>query len=394
MRKNRKNKRNPKTAPTEIIIRPPAESARAKKRHWGLLFSFLLFVVVPSCIAGLYLWTRAADQYTSKVAFSVRTEEAGSAFELFGGISQLSSGSSSDTDILYEFIQSQDLVGKIDDRLDLKTLYSKPREIDPVLTFDPEGTVEDLVKYWERMVKISYDSGTGLIDLRIHAFDPQDAQQIAAAIFDESTAMINRLSAIARADATGYAREELDKAVERLTETRLAVTLFRNTTQIVDPNADLQLQMGLLNTLQQQLAESLIDLDLLIGTTREGDPRLQQSERKIKVIEERISEERKKFGVGDLGDDSTYASLVGEYERLTVEREFAEAAYTSALSAFDASQAEAQRQSRYLAAYVEPTLAERAEYPQRGILLGIIFAFLFMFWSILALVYYSLKDHS
>jgi hypothetical protein len=48
-----------------------------------------------------------------------------------------------------------------------------------------------------------------------------------------------------------------------------------------------------------------------------------------------------------------------------VEQEFAQQAYVAAMAAYDAALAEGRQQSRYLAAHVEPTLAERADYPQR-----------------------------
>jgi capsular polysaccharide transport system permease protein len=151
--------------------------------------------------------------------------------------------------------------------------------------------------------------------------------------------------------------------------------------------------MGLLNTLNQQLAEALITLDLLRETTRADDPRIAQAERRIEVIEARIAEERRKFGVGDASSDTgDYASVMAEFERLSVDREFAERAYIAALSAFDGARAEAQRQSRYLAAYVRPTLAETAEYPGRILLTGLVGLFLLLAWAILALVYYSLRD--
>jgi len=86
------------------------------------------------------------------------------------------------------------------------------------------------------------------------------------------------------------------------------------------------------------------------------------------------------------------ADIVGEYERLTVEREFAERTYTTALASYDASLAEARRKSRYLAAYMQPTKAESSIYPQRLTLLGTIALFAFLSWSIGALVYYSIRD--
>ncbi len=350
-------------------------------------------VVAPTIVAAWYLYTIADDQYASTVGFAVRKEEINSPVEILGGITQLSGSGSSDTDILYEFIQSQELVTKVDAALDLRAMYSKP-SFDPVFAIDPEGTVEDLVDYWNRIVRIYYDNSTQLIELRVTAFTAEDAQAVSREIFDQSSRMINQLSAIARDDATRYAREELDRAVERLKEARQAVTLFRTSNQLVDPNADLQGQMGVLSSLQQQQAEALIDLDLLRDNTREGDPRIVQAERRIEVIADRIDAERKKLGIsGGAGSDSqSFATLVGEYERLVVDREFAEQAYTAALSSFDAALAEAQRQSRYLAAYIQPTLADEARYPQRLMLTGLVALFSFLAWSVVVLVYYSIRD--
>ncbi len=45
--------------------------------------------------------------------------------------------------------------------------------------------------------------------------------------------------------------------------------------------------------------------------------------------------------------------------------EFAEVAYTTALASYDGAQAEARRQSRYLAAHVQPSLAQKAD-PDRS----------------------------
>ena len=344
-------------------------------------------------VAG-YLWTRAADQYASYLGFSVRTEEATSAIEILGGITALSTGSSSDTDILYDFLNSQELVRQVDEDVDLRAIWSRvSTQQDPFFAYDPKGTIEDLQSHWERKVAITYDSGTGLIDLRILAFDPKDAQNIAQSLLQKSTEMINALSAIAREDAIGYAKTELETAVERLKSARRAVTEFRNRTQIVDPSIDTQNQMGLLITLQQQLAEALIDLDLLQNTTQSSDPRIIQAQRRVEVIEFRIEAERRKLGLGSSDEGGeVYATLVGEYESLIVDREFAEAAYTSALAAYDSALAEARRQSRYLAPHVRPTLAERAEFPERENLLLLTGLFLLFAWAIGVLIYYSLRD--
>ncbi|KIN62875.1 Capsule polysaccharide export protein [Sulfitobacter noctilucicola] len=358
--------------------------------------SFILFVLSPIVLSSYYLWVNAADQYASRVAFSVRTEEKSSAIELLGGITELSGSSSSDTDILFAFLSSQELVSLVDSDVGLRNIWSKVSvERDPFFAFDPAGTIEDLQEHWSRKISIVYDSSTGLIDLEVLAFDPADARRVAQAVLDECAEMINSISRIAQEDSIRFTREELASAVERLKAARRALTEFRNRTQIVDPSIDTQNQMGLLVTLQQQLADALIDSDLLRDTTRESDPRVLQANRRIEVIEARIQEERRKLGLGKDGESGqVFANLVGEYEGLIVDREFAEVAYTAALAAHDSALAEVRKQSRYLAAHVKPTLAEKAQHPKREIIISLIALFSFFTWSIMCLVFYSLRDRS
>ena len=377
----------------EEPVAPPAAPATRRGRHVLLMASFVLLVLVPVALTAAYLHLRAADQYASTTGFAVQTEEMSSAFDILGGITQLGGSSSSDTDILYEFIQGQQIVLEIDRELDLRSMYTRHWDTDPVFSLSPDATVEELVDHWNRKVRIAYDPGTGLIEIRALAFEPGEAQAIASAIFERSSNMINELSAIAREDSTRYAREELQVAVERLKDAREAMSAFRSRTQIVDPTADLQGQMGLLNMLQAQLAEALIELDLVRETARDGDPRIAQAERRIAVIERRIADERGKFSIGGAGAErEDYVLVLSEFDRLDVDLQFAREAYTAALVAFDESQAEASRKSRYLAAYVQPTLPQSSEHPRKVMLIALTALFLTVAWSILALVYYSIRD--
>lgn len=395
-RKAARDKKLLESAGSKFEPKPPARPARRRPRHWGLLFAFLLIVVAPVCAAGWYLYERAVDQYASTLGFTVRSDEATSAVDFLGGVGAAlggGGGTTRDSDILYEFIRSQELVAGIDADLDLGALYSRHYDADPLLSFAPDGTIEDLTNFWQRMVRVSYDPGSGLIELRVLAFEPAEAKIIAEAIFERSSTMINTLSAAARSDATRYAQEDLDLAVERLKSAREALTQFRLSNQIVDPNADIQTQVGLLATLQEQQATALIEYQLISETAASGDPRVEQARRRLEVIEAQVEEERKKFGAGGVGPGGQeYATIIAEFERLTVDREFAETAYAAALQALDAARGEANRQSRYLAAYIQPTLAEKSEFPQRELLLGLVALFAFLTWAVLSLIYYALRD--
>jgi capsular polysaccharide transport system permease protein len=380
----------PVDAAPKQIVEPVGES-KFRKRHRMILVSFVLLVMIPAAILLGYLYLKAHDQYASYIGFTVQSEAPATDLSFLGGLTGISNSGSSDTDILYEFIQSQQMVAEVDAALNLRSLYTKPTG-DFYYAFDAEGSIEDLHEYWKRMVKINYDSGTGLIELRVNAFTPDDAKAIADQIFERSSIVINRISAIAREDAIKFARDDLGKAVERLKKSRQEITTFRNLKQIVDPSSDIQGQLGLLNSMQQRLADEYIELDLLAGVTRQNDPRVEQAQRRIKVIEARITEERKKFGLGEDGSNEAFANVMGEFEALVVDREFAEASYLSAQAVFDNALAASNRQSRYLASYLGPTTAEASKFPKRGILSFIVIVILLLTWAIGVLVTYSIWD--
>lgn len=374
------------------VVPPAAPRARLKTRHIMLFVSFLIMVVGPISGIGWYLYERAADQYASTVGFSVKREAgSSSAQDLFGGIVGLSSGSSSDTDVLFEYIRSQEMVALMDEQLDLRSMWSKP-ENDPFYTIAPDVSIETLHDHWNRMVTVFYDSAKGIISVRALAFDPVDARQIADAVLEESAQMINRLSEIAREDTLRFARAELEDAEGRLSSARQNLESWRTTNQIVDPQTDVAGQSTLLNSLQAELTQAIVDLELLLSSTRESDPRVTEARRRVEVIERRIQEERDKFGADGGRTGEAFARLVSEYQALQSELLFSEEAFVASRTRYDAAVAEAQRQSRYLAPHIRPTLAETSQFPEREQIVLLAAVFIFLLWVILSLVYYSIKD--
>jgi len=363
-----------------------------RPRHYGVLLTLLVFVLLPTLLATAYLYIVAKDQYASSVGFTVRREETPSA-DFLGGLSRLAGSTTSDTDILYDFVLSQEMVRLVDTKIDLRAIYSSAWPDDPVFAYDPSGTIEDLHKQWLGMMKVDYDGASGLISLEARAFSPEKALLVANAAFEQASTMINALSKDAQTDATRYTQTDLETAVARLKTAREALTSFRMRTQIVDIKSDIQSQMGILTRLEEQLANTLIENDILRESARAGDPRISQADQRIRVIEARIASERAKFGSGGIGPGGEdYATLAATYEGLTVDLEFAGVAYRSAQAAHDVAKTAAQRQSRYLAPHIRPTLAERPLYPHRLVYTAMTLFFLLAFWGICILIYYSIRD--
>lgn len=380
-------------APQIITVAPMASRARPRRRHYGLLISLLLIVAFPVLLSAVYLWAMAEDQYASTAGFTIRQEESGSASQLLGGLSQLAGGSNGNSDLLFEFIQSQMIVEEINQDIDLVAHYSATWSSDPVFSIWPDASIEDLHWFWRRVARISHDGSTGLIMIEVRARDPHTAQALAEQIVERSENMINLLNAAARRDSMANAERDLAEALERFRSAREAIAVFRARTQIIDPVADIQGRMGVLHNLQQQLAQALVDADILLQTTDLNDPRTRTAERRIAVIRDRIIQERLSFAEQDVTVDGTdYPRLLSQFESLRVDEEFAQENYRATLLALDGARSNAERQQIYLATFVRPTLSQRSGYPQRLLLVVLTGFFALMIWSVLALVYYSLRD--
>lgn len=367
--------------------------AYMRNRHFTAIVSFALCVILPVLVASWYLWVRAADQYASYVGFLVRSEQSASAIENLGGLLDLARSSSTDTDVLYKFIQSRALVDRVNRQIDLRTAWSR-HPGDFVFSYRGGDTPEALLAHWQRKVKIYYDQG--MLDLRVLANDPAEAQAIAQAILDESQRAINQINAVAREDSLQHAQQDLERAVERLKVSRQAMGAFRNRHQIIDAGSYVSGQEGLLASLQQQLAEALIQLGMMRANAGADDPRISQALLRVDVIRQQIADERQKVGSTGMGpgmgDDEAMSDVVSQFEALSVDRQFAENAYTAALVAYEAARAEADRQALYLATYLRPTLAHEAEYPARLRILILLTVFLLLAWLIGVMTAYSFRD--
>jgi capsular polysaccharide transport system permease protein len=350
-------------------------------------------VLLPFAASVWYLYFRAEPEYHSDVSFSIRSEDSGAAAAgILGAITGISSGgSAAEPDILFEYIRSQEIVETIDREIDLRTIYNRKPE-DWVFALGEGKSIEGLLSHWRRMVDVSYENHSGVIQVRATAFSPEDAQAITREVLDKSAALVNRLAEQARADAIRYARVDLDEAEAHLRDVRRQMADFRREHQMVDPQADLEGQMGLLGALQQELAKALVERDMLLTYAEPADQRVQQANRRITAISDRIEDERANLGVpGAKGGEMP--QVVGDYEALKVDLEFGSQAYTQALANLSAARAEARRQSRYLAAHVEPTIAESPLYPRRAMLAGLVGLFLLLGWGVALLVYYNVRDN-
>ncbi|MEO1611936.1 MAG: hypothetical protein AAFU55_06240, partial [Pseudomonadota bacterium] len=296
-------------------------------------------------------------------------------------------GSADQAEVLYGFIRSQNMVEKLLERFDLRVIYNRYPE-DWWYSLGEERSIDELVEHWESVAIVSFAGG--IVEVEVRAFTAEDAQMIARAVLDESTAQINRMSAEARDDALRDSEAYLVEKEEGLREARRALQEERQRQSTFDPELEAPEVMRRIGELQAQLQQERLRLDQLRQFAPEGDSRITSTERRIASLEDFLREERGKIASAESSGFSSRE--LGRFEELQVDLEIAQTAYTAALASYENARAEARRKQSYLSAHISPTLSDEPQYPERYLLGALAFVALTLGWMVLMMVAYNVKD--
>jgi capsular polysaccharide transport system permease protein len=374
--------------------RPRPQARRRKILAW----SAIVCVVVPTLLASLYYGLIAADQYAVEARFAVRGTNSSSSTDLLGVFSGIPTPGSTVTDsyILIDFMQSREMLDALESKVGIRQIYSRPAA-DFLARFDPSLSSEEFHKYWRKMIKANFDGSSQIVAVEVKAFTAEDAKLVATTILELSEELINELSARARADAVMHAQQEVKRMEYRLKATRTALRAFRDNQQEFDPVKNAESRFTIVAKLEEELSKAKARLASLRSFMSTDAPSVTVLKSEIKALEHQVEEERAKLGKGaeaaPHGQESL-GGLVANYEELLVEREFSEKAYVSALSSLERARVEADRQQRYLASVVRPTLPQEALYPKRILATASFFFIAVVLWALGVLVAYAVRDHA
>ena len=362
-----------------------------------IVISLLLAVVLPTLIVGSYYAFFATNQYASETRFSVRSATTTqSPTDLMGLISISAAPTVADAYVLIDFVRSRQLLDLLQPDIDYKAMFSRA-DADWWARLDPSLPMEEIILYWRKMVSIGFDTTSQIMTLQTRAFTKEDSLKLANAILRQSEQLINDLSARARGDAVKMAEQEVAQMEGRLRVARLAVRTFREERQELDPRKKAEARQQIIETLQGELTNARARLQTLRQQLAQNAPTVLYQQSVINALEKQIDEERNRAATtttpGATSDDSTIGGLIADYEALTIDREFAEKAYLSALGTLERVRFDAARQQRYLATIVAPSLPEYALYPKSLLNTLVVLIGLFCVWGLAVLIGLAVRDH-
>ncbi len=373
----------------------PVIPGRARpRRHPGpALLSFLLLVILPTALAAVYYLLIASDQYVAELRFGLRTAEpprAETAAGLPGGGPSIQSAV--DSYAVAQYIASRAAVEDVGESLDLHRIFATPAGDWPARLHLP-ASAEELVAYWRRQVDAFFDPTNGTIIVRVRAFAPGDALQLARAVLAASEKLVNNLSARARRDALRDSEADVVTAEHRLGAALARLRNYRDSEGLIDPHKTADANTALAARLHDELALAETQLTTLKRFLGDEAPALKLLTARIAGLKAQESQVEGEAVTTARTHDQPLSRQLGSYEELESERHFAETAYQHALEALDRARIIAERQQVYLAAFVPPSMPEEARYPRRWQMVGIVFAAACVIWAIAGLIVQSVRDH-
>ncbi|MBD3678594.1 MAG: hypothetical protein HUJ27_09355 [Rhodobacteraceae bacterium] len=349
------------------------------------LVSFLLCAVLPTLLSAVYFLGVASDRYVSGAGFAVRGLGAEAAPDSLGLVTGIPRADRMTPDgyILLEYLESRDLLARLDAELDLRAAYAAPG-VDPVLRLAPDATPEVFHDRWRQRIRSSFDPVTGLIRFEVEAFDPDLAQLTAQRVLTHAGALVNDLSEAARERALGHAEAERERAEDRLRAALSALRAFRDREGVLDPSREAEMDAERRGELFARLAGLRARIATLEDRLDSGAPALGLLRSQADTLETQLAE-------ASVQDHVT--PRLADYERLQVEKRLAEEGYASALVSLEQARFNAGRQERYLAIYAHPARPVEPTRPRRALSVVLTAVGATLLWGIAALLVLGVRDH-
>ena len=382
---------------------------------------FLLLVIMPSIVGGLYYYKYASDQFVSEAHFIIQGS-GGQSVDVLGALTGVPSAGSGGADamIIQDYLQSLDFLSTVDKALDIRRHFSD-QSIDGHARLPYDVGNDDFRDYWQDMIEVEYDIGSGITALRMTSFDAVTSQKLVKLALQESEKLINRLSNRLRGDTLELAKQEAEESQQILADIRAELTRFREQQSALDPvqeataemSAEISARLGKLTQLEGiasqlsgDLARAEAELTDISSYMRNDSVRVKAAQRKVialrqqvakaqqnadqqrQVLQQKTQAQQKKSSRGRRA-----AAEVAEYAELQAEEAFAQQMYQQKVTALEAAQRDYARQQRYLTITVQPSLPDEAIKPDK--LIGVITVILlsFLSWGIVSLSLAAIRDH-
>ncbi len=359
------------------------------RQYWQKHRLLWLSVALPTLAAIVYFGFIAADIYISESRFIVRSPERQTASPL--GMLLKGTGfsrSQDDSFTVQDFMLSRDALRTLNENLKLHEAFNKGDVFSRFPGLDWDDSFENMHRYYQKMVGVQLDPVSSIATVTVRAFSAEEAQQINKRLLEISEALVNQLNERGRQDMIRFAANEVSIAENKAKLAALALARYRNEKEVIDPEKQSAIPLQQIAKLQEEMIATKSQMAQVQLLAKEN-PQIPVLKQRIQMLQTEIDLESARVA----GGSRSLASKAAEFQRLALEKEFADKQLASALVSLEQARNEAQRQQLYLERIAQPSLPDAAMEPRRLRTIFAVFVLGLIVWGVLSMLIAGIKEH-
>ncbi|WP_439097949.1 capsule biosynthesis protein [Campylobacter devanensis] len=373
-----------------MILRSIKDLKQHKERL-NRLDSFKTVIYIMIVVIFYYTFI-AADRYVSNVSLSVKSTDGGSPISLSGieSLVGVASSSTEDIKLLQEYIKSFDMLQKLDEKINLRSLYEK-QKIDLFFRIYSSTSKESYLKYYRDRIHILFDDTTGLLNVAVEGFSPEDARNISAAILEECERFINEISHNIAREQLRFAQGELESAKQKYKDAKNELLKFQNEYGVFDPQSLAKTKAGFITEIELQISKKETELNTMRSYLNDNAPEIAALKAELRAHKEQLEKERRK--VASNASQDKLNDVVAQFEALYLNLSFAEDVYKTAITAVETTRIEIGRKAKQVVVIQSPYVPDSAAYPNKMYNIITIFVILTLIFGVVRLVRAIIDEH-
>lgn len=368
------------------IIRIQRDIARRRRRKVLMLAARLLvFVGIPTIIAGFYYFTVATPLYATSSQFQIQQADQSSTSSSGGLLGGMGMATNTDSVSVQSYLTSREAMLRLDQELGFRSAFQDPT-VDPILRLAPDATNEQTYKLYKNSVKIGYDPTEGVINMEVIAPSPELSQEFSLALIKYAEGQVDQMTARLRGDQMKGSIESYEDAEAKVKEAQLRVQDLQEKLGVLDPVAEGSVVMGHIADLERQLSTKRLELGQLEANAVPNRSRVLGVKGDISRLEEMLQETRSQLTEGNNARGSL-ATISGQIRIAESDLTTRQELLAAAAAQMETARIEANKQVRYLSLSVAPVAPDEATYPkalQNTIVAFLIFGGIYLMLSLTA----------
>ena len=368
------------------------ESSLVKKVY--SLKPFTLFVLIPTLMFLFYQSIWASERYESTAQLIVKQPDSAMSVSpelaLLGGLG--GSTVNNDAKIVQAYILSNDMLSYLEETLSIKSHFSSS-SVDFFSRLHSWDSHEDFLALYKKYVEIIIDQDSGIIELKVQAFNDDFSLLLSQTIIARAEWFINEIGHKLANEQLSFIKKEHQNWVDNLEKAQKKLLTYQQSHRLLDPTAEGAALQSIAYNIESQITARKTELLAAEGIMSENAPPVIKLKNEILALQEQLKSERERLTY-EGSEQLSVSEVIAKFSDLKVDYELALQAYTASLASLEKVRVEAYRQIKFLMTVEQPNLPDASSYPKVFYNVFLFFVITGLFFGIVRIIIATIKELS